>query len=315
MFFADGYSNWFVGSALRWVEAGRPELSIYSSAALRYIYIAMKRFTQIYSGSSLEVGTHHTDSVPHYRRRPSINNSGIGCSLEIARSMRPWARSYPIDSDTWIYRAEEYKSFYEQVFARRLFRIEPPLAHIGVYEAEYNDLIVGIQIGLFDRRGDNFHTVCLFRRSGQWYIGDDMVGYAFPILPNPSIADLSTMTLLHTSETDFGDMNITEILKMKELERMYRYRYQLYSDASVVGWHTDTPYGPRTRNLSAPSAPPIYSKNILSTVDHAAYSVEVCEDKSSRLYYYSAWANHPHPSEPSSVEGTPRKRTRKARRS
>jgi hypothetical protein len=272
LFYADGFSSWFVGFALHWIRAGRPAPPEGSSPIVRYIHAATRRFMLIFSGPTIAVEPGSTAALPHLRRTPSANESGVTCSVQIAHHATG-AAHIPLHPRSWAYSPDTYGPFVESVLQTPLFDVRPPGATFGPYDATRRAFITGIQFFLFDQRGDNFHTFCAFRRSGQWYISDNMTGFAIPMMPNPTIQNFADATIFHRSEAVAG------------VRGAYNYQYIFHWDANVArGQHA----------IVAPA----FSTIVRSTVVHPAYGVEIGEQKVRRLYYYSEWAGERHMSEP-----------------
>ena len=272
LFFADGFNNWFVDFALAWVRAGRPAPPAGAPPHLQYIHAATRRFTLIFSGPTIAVEDGSTAALPHLRRTRSANDSGVTCSVQIAHHATG-AAHIPIHPASWAYSPATYGPFFTGILQEHLFGRAPPDNYFGPYNPRRSHAITGIQFFLFDTHGENFHTFCAFRRSGQWYISDNMTGFAIPMMPNPSIEDFVGATIFHRSEAVAG------------MARTYNYQYVFHWDADV-------------RDGRHAVVAPAFSTIVRSSVVHPAYGVEIGEQKVRRLYYYSEWAGERHMSEP-----------------
>lgn len=274
MFFADGFNVWFINFVLEWWRRGRPARPAEDPRGLyAYLEISARRFAGIFSNPDTLAYSQHYQSLV---RQPSVTGTnGEGCSTAISRFLG--TEHAGTGTMRWAYDPAGYTNFMLGLFTTPLPPWDNPrilhpshFGEIGPYNEARSIDIVGIQFFNFDNYRGNFHTFSAFRCNGNWYIGDNMPGLAFLIRPAPTIQNLSTLRLTHSSR------NLSpQVGPMGEILGEYTYSF-VNPATNLVAW--------------------TYTGR--STTEHGAYGVNVAEDMSMRLYYYSSWARVPHMSLP-----------------
>ena len=186
MFFADDYKDYFreIAIFISPLER-RPFLELFKRREFLvydYIYTAARRYSHL--GSVNRTSLLRSESPKLYG---SIN-TGPRCSTLLARVLgrkvtkKNAAGKNILNLTSWGYSSSSYTDFMNQLFnaAKKLkfafdIRSNPYICFSNVYDPANG--LRAVQFFTVPKSRESFHTFCLLVHNGQFYIGDNMLGF------------------------------------------------------------------------------------------------------------------------------------------
>lgn len=174
MFFADGYKEYFRALARYLHHPGIPLPE--GNNVVEYLTTSAKRYLTL-GGVNARTRTRSASPMLF----PGIN-SGVKCSKHIGAFLH---RPNLGTSSFWEYRKDDYDLFTKQLFNyAKALKVHFNLFSLPNPDICISDIVtsdtVAVQFFTMNISNSAFHTFCIVRHDGRWYIGDNMLGFLFP---------------------------------------------------------------------------------------------------------------------------------------